>query len=47
MICYIFWNMDNIKFVPVPTPKQTADEEVAQEDAIKLELVQSTDSDFA
>ena len=18
MICYIFWNMDNIKFVPVP-----------------------------
>jgi hypothetical protein len=19
MICYIFWNMDNIKFVPVPT----------------------------
>ncbi len=47
MICYIFWNMDNIKFVPVPTPKQTADEEVAQEDAIKVELVQSTDSDFA
>jgi hypothetical protein len=47
MICYIFWNMDNIKFVPVPTALQTADEEVAPEDAIKLELVSSTDSDFA
>ncbi len=47
MICYIFWNMDNIKFVPVPTALQTADEEVAPEDAIKLELVPSTDSDFA
>jgi hypothetical protein len=29
MICYIFWNMDNIQFVPMPVAKQTADEEVA------------------
>jgi hypothetical protein len=47
MICCIFWNMDNIKFVPVPTASQTADEEVAPEDSIKLEFVQSTDLDFA
>jgi hypothetical protein len=47
MICYIFWNMDNIQFVPVPTANKTAEEEVAPEDAIKLELVQSTDLTFS
>jgi uncharacterized membrane protein YozB (DUF420 family) len=43
MICYIFWNMDNIKFVPVPTASQTADEEVAPEDAIEEVRVERTD----
>ena len=43
MICYIFWNMDNIKFVPVPTAQQTADEEVAPEDAIEEVRVERTD----
>ena len=42
MICYIFWNMDKIQFVPVPATKKNADEE----DAVQLELVQSTDSKF-
>jgi hypothetical protein len=46
MICYIFWNIEKIKFVPVPTFSQTADEEIAQADAIKLELVLSNDSEF-
>jgi len=47
MICYIFWNMENIKFVTVKITKQTVDEEVAPEDAIKPELVQTTDSKSA
>ncbi len=38
MICYIFWNMDNIKFVPMPDFKATS-EEIAIDDAIKVELV--------
>ncbi len=47
MICYIFWNMEKIQFVPVPTAYKTAEEEVAPEDAIKLELVPSTDLTFS
>jgi hypothetical protein len=43
MICYIFWNMDNIQFVPVLTSMQTADEEVAPEDDIEEVRVERTD----
>jgi hypothetical protein len=27
MICYIFWNMDSIKFVPVPAASHNADQD--------------------
>ena len=46
MICYIFWNLDNIKFVPLPASKENASEEVSTDDSIKVELVKPNDSDF-
>ena len=42
MICYIFWYMDTIKFVPVPDDWENDDEEVAYEEV----RVDRTDSDF-
>ncbi len=39
--------MENIQFVPVITAYKTVEEEVAPEDAIKLELVPSTDLTFS
>ena len=32
LICYIFWNMDNIQFVPLPAEREV-DEEIVTEDA--------------
>jgi hypothetical protein len=34
MICYIFWNMDNIQFVPMPSDLENSDEEVVLEDEV-------------
>ena len=49
MICYIFWNLDNIIFVPLSASKENASEEVSTDDSIKVikvELVKRNDSDF-
>ena len=46
MICYIFWNMNNIQFVPVPSALETNEEEVATEEAIEEVRVERTDSEF-
>ena len=32
LICYIFWNMDSIQFVPLPAEREV-DEEIVTEDA--------------
>ena len=45
MICYIFWNMDSIQFVPVPSTQEN-DEEVATEEIIEEVRVERTDSEF-
>ena len=42
MICYIFWYMDTIKFVPVPDDWENDVEEFAYEEV----RVDRTDSDF-
>lgn len=44
LICYIFWNMENIKIVPQQAAQKSADEEDAAEDEPKLLLIESTDS---
>ena len=46
MICYIFWNMDNIQFVPVPAAQQNVDEEDTRDDAIEEVQVKQTDYEF-
>ena len=45
-ICYIFWNMDNIQFVPLPATLETNEEEVTSEEAIEEVRVERIDSDF-
>ena len=45
MICFIFWNMDNIKFVPVPVEQITSDEEDT-DNVIQVELIQQNDFNF-
>jgi len=43
MTCYIFWNIDEIKFVPVPANKES---DVSIENLIEEVRVERTDSDF-
>ena len=46
MTCYIFWNMDNIHFVPVPAAHENDEEEVATEEVIEEVRVERIDSEF-
>ena len=46
MTCYIFWNMDNIQFVPVSADRKNDEEEVDTEEVIEEVRVERIDSEF-
>ena len=46
MICYIFWKMDSIQFVPVPATEDNDNEEAAKEEVMQEVRVERTDSEF-